>query len=214
MKKSLILSVAIVLFLGVSSARANIFEEIGRTCPDPVRLSMVMWLPLEYFEQFAEHFPRGALEELEEMLDGHSLIAAVDGRVTPLGRLVYQTENDVRKDLAIIKDNDRHSPVPADDTPDSVRRLQHIMQDAWAQMMGEMGKNLRLYLFRVELDAAARGEFKVRLGGTNTEEVLFRYETPLRAVVPDTPCQECEYPVRAAWNFCPRCGKESKGADK
>ncbi len=207
MKRILIVTIAVLLFFVVSqTVKANIYEELPRTCSDPMRMSMVLWMPDELFEEMSEHWPRGTLEEIQEMLKGYSLIAATDGRITPLGRVVYQPDSDVRKDLAVIINERRYHPVSADDTPDAVRHLQDEMQRAWAETMGEMGRNMRLYLFAVELDAASQGEFLVRLGGTESKEELFRYETPLRAVVPDIPCIKCEYSVRASWNYCPRCG--------
>ena len=209
MKKALpILIAGILVSLSFQTAKANIYEEISRTCSDPQRMSMVMWMPIEMFDAMAEQFPKGAIEELKEILTGHTMLAAADGRITPLGRVVYQSESDVRKDLAVIKNNKTYSPIPAKDTPDELRHLQEMMQQAWMAMMGEMGSNMRLYLFAVELDAASKGEFTVRLGGSSNKEELFQYETPLRAVVPDTPCPKCKYSVRAAWNYCPRCGNK------
>ncbi len=192
------------------AAGASIYDELGRTCSDPQRMSLVLWMPQELFEEMSQMFPDGALEELQETLKGFSMVAAVDGRVTPLGRIVYRSDATIRQDLAIVKDGRRYRPIPADEAPEGLRFLQQMMQQAWASMMGELGSNMRLYLFPVELDAAAQGEFFVRLGGTDSKEELFRYETPLRGVVPDSPCAGCDYPVRAAWNFCPRCGQEKR----
>lgn len=207
MKNTLIVLIVGIMF-AVSSqvVVANIYDELSHTCSDPRRMSMVLWMPQELFTEMSEMFPKGALEELQEMLEGYSMIAAVDGRITPLGRIVYQPDSAIRKDLAVIKDGRSFRPVPSDETPDSLRFLQDTMQQAWAAMMGEMGSNMRLYLFPVELNAATQGEFFVRFGGTDSNEELFRYETPLRGVVPDVPCAKCNYSVRASWNYCPRCG--------
>ncbi len=197
--------------LVLQTAAANMYDELSRTCADPLRLSMILWMPIEMFAAMEDQLPKGALDEMKEILKGHSMIAAVDGRISPLGRTVFQSEADVRKDLAIIRNDKIYEAILTEETPDALRYLQDAMQQAWAAIMGEMGRNMRLYLFPVELDASSQGEFTVRLGGSSSKEELFVYETPLRAVVPDTPCPACGYSVRAAWNYCPRCANPQVG---
>jgi hypothetical protein len=168
-----------------------IVRETQKTSSIPKQITLVWWLPEQFWRVSLQRGNSLSQEQAEKMLNivrPYTLIAAADGRVGPLGGVTYTTGETLRSNV-IIKDSkgETYHPLPDSALDPDTKNLVNIMQPMLANMLGALGQNLHFFVFpskakdgRLIADAAQEGSFEVWLNATTS----FKYRLPLGSVLP------------------------------
>jgi hypothetical protein len=214
---------AIIALLSSSSAVRG-QEDLGAIVKETMKmvsnehgLTLVWWFPQEYWQVMLARFAAEQHLTAEQAaqvaavikpLQAYTIIAVVDASGKP-GSFVYTPEPAVRAALRVV-DREGHSYRPlaeADIAPETRRvlqRLQPILANVFTEI-GALGENIKLYFFPLNdlagrriADAKAEGSFTVELG-----KQLFKWRTPVGALLPPKRCPVDGEAVSGAWKFCP-----------
>jgi len=190
----------------------DLLSETQQHGPDPSRVTMVWWMPEEFWRISFEQAPMasGPLEETLNLLRPYVVFAVVDGTLGPFGGAAFRDPKTLR-DLVVLVDKTgtRHVPLPEDQLAADIRMMASMLKPAFATLVGEMGQNMEIFFFAATAsdgtriaDASSEGRFTLELG-----DLRFDWRTPLASVLPRKICPVDERELNGAWTFCPWHGE-------
>jgi cyclophilin family peptidyl-prolyl cis-trans isomerase len=194
----------------------SLVDEIFKVSPNPDAMTMVMWMPEEYWRVSNEGsgMAKEQLEEMLAVLRPYTLIAAVDGTVGPFGGVRYVSEPTLRESIWLVDgDGNTYRPLPEKQVDPDTRNLLAMMTPIWSQLMGATGEHFVAFAFPVKdgqghriAEATMEGQFSVRVG---QEE--FSWRLPLGSLIPQKVCPVDGELMSGAWRYCPWHGVELLG---
>ena len=180
--------------------------------------TVLVWLPTEYFEVSAATMKaegKATAAQVEEataaflkLFGPYTIVAVVDGK-GELGNLVYVSDAAIRATLRLV-DAEGVSYAALDETAinSSTRTFLSRMRPMLAKMFSELGpfgENFHLLVFpaagksgRRIADPKSEGLFSIRLGDN-----VFKWRTPIGALLLPKRCPADGEMVNGAWKFCP-----------
>jgi hypothetical protein len=199
------------------SVNANaLIQETQKMILNPDEMTMVWWIPEEFWQVSFEQNPNIAKAEAELYMDylrPYTLIVVAHGKVGSFGRIIYKTETQLRNSIRMIDNQGiSYRPVEDEKIKYGAKYFLSMMKPVFENMLGSMGPNMHFFLFpsKSESDqriAVAKGDgfFSVKL---SDREYFWRL--PLGALVAPKICPVDGEELSGGWKFCPWHGVELK----
>jgi hypothetical protein len=190
--------------------------EIKKTSESANEMTMVWWIPEEFWRVVFEQNPNTTPAQTKEflgVLHPYMLIMVVDGNIGTFGGVTYKSETTIRDSIQIIDSQGaRYQPLGDEKIDADIKNITTMMKPVFVNMLGPMGQNMHLFLFPPEnkkgqtiADAKKEGAFSVKLG-----EREFKWRLPLGSLLPPKICPVDGEKLSGAWKFCPWHGTELK----
>lgn len=169
-----------------SNALVKELELMART---PERLTIVLWMPTEFWRASLEasgNLAPKAIEGFVREIDPYVVVAVADG-ATQLASVNF-AEPELLKNSVTIEDarGNLLSPLPDSEVSQGVRNLTQAMRPIFGSMLGALGTHLALIIFK-GVDKAGRRTVDPRRDGTFVVHVgteTMRYRLPLASLLP------------------------------
>lgn len=172
--------------LAVDSQKLTADLQITRQQENGLR--MVFWMNKEFWDaSMASSVP--SVEQRASVLkrlDGHEIVAILDGKVGAMGVMLGATRDELMKKVTLQTGATTLKPLDKDQISPEMQQFLQSVQPMFASMMGQLGQNMHMLVFKGTdeagkrlLDPLAPGNFKVMLG---SEEFAFRL--PLGSLMP------------------------------
>jgi hypothetical protein len=193
-----------------------LIQETQKMILNPDQMTMVWWIPEEFWQVSFEQNPNIEKAEAELYMDylrPYTLIVVAHGKIGSFGWIIYKTETFIRNNIRII-DSQGISYAPVDDEKIKygAKYFLSMMKPVFEKMLGSMGPNMHFFLFPSKSKsgqsiAVAKddGFFSVKL-----DEREYKWRLPLGALVPPKICPVDGEELSGGWKFCPWHGVDLK----
>jgi hypothetical protein len=168
---------------------------------------LVWWIPNEFW--MASSGKPGSMDALIAALDPYTLVAIIDGQMSPLGAITYKPEEEIRKNVQIFDVSGKaYAPLDSNSISGDVSNVISMIKPLLSNAMGEMGKNFVFLVFPKKgkdgkpiANPTGTGRFHVKVGEEN-----FFYRLPLAALSPKLKCKNDSELFPSNYLFCPYHG--------
>jgi hypothetical protein len=193
-----------------------LIQETQKMSLKPDEMSMVWWIPEEFWQVSFEQNPniKAAQAELYiNFLRPYMLIAVADSKVGSFGTFIYKSETFIRNSIRIIDSQGiSYGPLSDEKINYGTKNFLSMMKPVFVNMLGPMGPNMHFFLFPSKSEtgqsiavAKSNGFFSVKLG-----EKEYTWRLPLGSLVPPKICPVDGEELSGGWKFCPWHGAELK----
>ncbi|MFX0152297.1 MAG: zinc ribbon domain-containing protein [Candidatus Hodarchaeota archaeon] len=194
----------------------SLMTETQKMSDDPDAMTLVWWIPDEFWIATAEGDPTFTEEDLTDVLNTlqpYTLFAIVKGKIGAFGGVTYTSGSDIKKNILLVgTDGIHYQPISDENIEANAKNLIMMMKPIFANMLGGMGENCHFLLFPAKnikgqniANANDNGSISILL-----ENEEFRWRLPLDSVLPPKVCPNCGEKCNRAWNYCPWCGTSLK----
>ena len=191
-----------------------LMHETQKTLNQEHTLSLIWWIPEEFWQISFEKSPGMAANQKEralEVLRPYILVGVVNGDIGPFGAVTYEDEKTTRERFKLVdRDGAVYQPLPETDVSPDLQNFLAGMKPMLANMLGPMGKNFNFFVFPAKskkgqaiANARQEGSFSVRLG-----ETRINWRLPLGSLLPERVCSRCSERLSGAFKFCPYDGTD------
>ncbi|MHC5057648.1 MAG: hypothetical protein ACYTKD_23500 [Planctomycetota bacterium] len=167
-----------------------LIKETQMQSEDPGKMTLVWWLPEEFWRASMAQNPGVTKQMVQEIVDTvrpYTMVVVIDGDIGAFGGVTYRSEAVVRGKTTLKDASGRtHTPLPADRIDPDTTNLMKMMKPLLANMAGPMGQNMHFFVFPAKdrngkaiADATKEGSLTIAVG---KEEFAFRL--PLGSVLP------------------------------
>lgn len=178
------------------------------------KLSMVWWVPEEYWRASFEQSPNvnpNLVEAIIKSLSPYIVIIALDGEIGDLGDINYKSKESIQSTMQIIDAEGNHYfPLANEKIGSQANNFLYLMKPVFANMAGPMGENMNFYLFPSTnekginiIDAKKEGKFSVLMDKTE-----YKWKLPLSSLLASKLCPIDNEVLNGTWKFCPMHGVE------
>jgi hypothetical protein len=208
------------LAAGFEPDMTAIIQETQKVSTEPDELSIVWWIPTEYWGVAMAQDPtvtRAQIEQFLTLVRPYTLVAVVKAEMGMFGVKEYESEEELRAHVWILDGKGkRYAPLADEDVKADTKTFLAMMKPVLSNMIGPMGGNFHFLVFPAEdtdgrsiTDVRKEGRFTVVLAGTE-----HRWRLPLGSLLPPKYCEKCEEDMNGAYKFCPYCGTRLPKAAK
>jgi len=187
-------------------------QETQKMSQSPDELTMVWWLPEEFWSASAAQNPQATAESTEELLKvtrPYVMIVVVDGNFGAFGGVTYKSEEYIRANVRLVDAQGKsYAPLTADEASADVKNMLQIFKPILVNMLGPMGQNCQFVLFPANNSsgqpiaaAKQKGSFKITI-----DKKEFKWRLPLDSLLPVQTCSACKQDCKGSWSYCPWCG--------
>ena len=191
-----------------------LLHDTQKQTADPDRLTLVWWLPEEFWGWSLTQegsLSEEGIEEILAVLRPYVLLGVVDGQIGPLGGTTFVDSAKLRASVFFVDGSgERHAPLGNDAISADAHNLVSMLEPVLANMIGSVGENFLFLFFPAEradgarmADATNEGAFSVVVG-----ETTFDWTTPLGSVLRPKICPVDKAQMSGAWSYCPWHGKK------
>lgn len=184
-------------------------SETQRGTPDPDRLLLIWWIPVEFWEvTFAQDKDMSEEETREfiELMEPYILIAVVDAELGMFGNATYRSMRDLKKSVRLIdKKGKQVRSLTVRDVDGDVQILLNTMKPILSSLIGPMGEHMYFFVYPRESagediigSCAESGRLTVAIDGER-----YHFNTPLPSLIEQKICRVCDHRFRGDYNFCP-----------
>jgi hypothetical protein len=196
---------------------ADLIKEIQQQGSKGDDLSLVWWMPVEFWQaSMAANDAPGSPQQVEQFVSvirPYLMVAAIDGKLGPLGGPTFVSEQALRAQIKVVDSNGRsYLPLADDKINADVKNLFQIMRPIFINIMGPMGENMRFFLFPARdadgkeiASATSQGGFDILMGDRR-----FHWRLPLGSLLAPKVCPEDGEALNGSWSFCPWHGTKLK----
>ncbi len=188
---------------------AALTDETQRQSPDPGRVTLIWWIPEEYWQANLAQDPNSSKAQTEEFLKAvrpYVMFAVIDGKIGAFGGVTYKSEAEVRSTVEVVDSRGvSYRPLAADKVDPDTRNLLAIMKPILSNAMGKAGENMHFIVFPANDSAGRRiadplkeGTFALKFGAD-----VYRWRLPLGSLMPAKTCPVDGEVLNGAWKFCP-----------
>ena len=212
--------IALLIFVSIKSYsqhKVDVDQLISETQignSDPDAMSLVWWIPIEFWIASMENdesVSRGELEEIITALEPYSMFAVVDGVIGPFGGVTYSHFDDIEKSLELTNnDLKTYQPIDFDNLNADAQALISVFKPLLKNMLGEMGENMHFFVFN-DLDGNRDRICDPKSPGKVTLNVMdetYSWKTPLGSLLVPKKCPEDAEEMNGSWMFCPWHGEK------
>jgi hypothetical protein len=190
-------------------------EETQRMSEDPRSLSMVWWIPVEFWEaSMASAAIPSTPEQIADftsILRAYTLFAVANGALEPFGGVTWTPKAELRNSIVLKgSDGTNYMPIGEDQVSPDARNLAAAMKPALANMLGPVGEHTEFVFFpgnspdgKPIADAKAEGSFRFKI-----REDVYSWRLPLGSLLPMKVCPKDGEKLSGAWKYCPWHGKK------
>jgi hypothetical protein len=166
-----------------------LIQETQKHSLDPGHMTIVWWMPSEFWRASLAQNPGIRKEQTEailQILAGYTMVAVADGSIGPFGGVTFNTEDVVRSGVTVRDPQGRtHSPLDNDSIDVDAKNLLQMLRPGLGNTLGSLGQNIYFVLFRATADGRpiadpkGKGTFTVVLRDTE-----YSYRLPLGSLLP------------------------------
>ncbi|MDX1692118.1 MAG: hypothetical protein R3208_00025 [Ketobacteraceae bacterium] len=192
-------------------------SELQVVVSDASSMTQVWWIPAEFWASAFTRTNPALAEQAMSALSDYGILAVVQADITPLASFVFHDREDVAKRMSVRFSSYARETVQleqASELPDSVQMLINVLGPMFANTMGELGKNMHLYVMDntdkngIIIDPYKQGRVTVNLAATKTTpERHLSIDLPVDALYEPRYCPNGK-PAHISWNYCPWSGKK------
>jgi hypothetical protein len=179
-------------------------------------MTMVWWIPEEFWQASFDQDPSISAAEAEEFINvlrPYTLVIAVDGTIGTFGGVTYKSESYLRANISIIDNQGiSYSPLSTSVVNADATNFLSMMKPVFSNMLGPMGENMHFIVFSGKnksgnplADPHKEGSITISL-----EDEKFKYRLPLGSLLPPKKCSIDGEKMNGAWKYCPFHGVELK----
>jgi hypothetical protein len=187
----------------------DILKDTQKIVNDDGGMTIVWWVPLEFWQASFERNPNVTKIQAAKFLDvlrPYTVVVVMESKIGPLGGMTFKPESEIRRRLTILDGTGKsYSPLDEDSIDADARNFVTMMKPVLGSSMGSFGKNCNFYIFPARdknggniVDPKSEGLFKVAL---DPQEYAFRL--PLGSLLPPHKCPKCGENLNGAYKFCP-----------
>lgn len=126
-------------------------NDTQRMHQDGARLTLVWWIPNEYWEASAKGAAQSSPQQLKQLLDvvdRYVIVAVVDGELGSLGNVKARPFGAIVSAIQLIAPGGtRFPPLGEDQLSPDLRTFFQVMKPMLANMLGQVGKGLEFIAF-------------------------------------------------------------------
>jgi hypothetical protein len=183
--------------------------ETQRMAPETDKMTMIWWVPEEFWQAIFAQDPATTKAQAEEFLSAlrpYTLFVVVDGNFGSFGAVNYKSEETIRETIQLLDaQGTSYRPLVNQNVGASTKNLLSIMRPILSNMLGQMGQNMHFFLFPAKnkagqrlLDPRTEGSFSIKLA-----ESAFKWRLPLGSLLAPKVCPVDGERLNGAWKFCP-----------
>lgn len=190
---------------------STFLKEVQRTSLEG-NFKMVWWIPgvtWQIISRQSPEFTPEMAESVEKALEDYVIVCASSADLGS-GNVSNQSESSTERNLTITVNGKSYRCLDPDDISEEANVLKSTMEPVFANMMGNFGKGLRLYFFRVQdsngkglLDPYGNQAFSIKLFNQQ-----FDWQLPLSCLMEDKVCPKDHVTFPANYLYCPFHGSE------
>jgi hypothetical protein len=184
-------------------------QETSKSLTDKDEVTMMFWMPEEFWKvtDAGNPYANAAFtEEITKVFRPYIVLLVCTGKMGPFGGITYSSEETIRAAIQIRDGKgNRYRPLHEDALSADTKNFLLMIKPLFANMFGQMGQNLRAFLFPAKdeagdkiAEAKKEGVFWVELGGKE-----FRWRLPLGSLFAPKICPTCVEKLSGAYKFCP-----------
>lgn len=136
---------------GAQTDMNALINDTQRMHQDGPRLTLVWWIPNEYWEESATSSPRSSPQQLKQLLalvERYVIVAVVDGELGALGNVRTRPLAELMSAIQLIAPGGtRFPPLGEDQLSADLRTFFQVMKPMMANMLGQVGKGLEFIAF-------------------------------------------------------------------
>lgn len=184
---------------------------------DTSTMTQAWWIPAEFWGAAFHRTNPAFAEQALGQLKGYGILAVIQADTTPFASLIFHKRDSVEKRLSVSYRNYSIAPISisqAKELPGSVQMLIDVLSPMFANTMGDLGKNMHLFVMNNELngkriiDPYQEGTVLVELAASKTTPSRnIAIEFPVDALFEPRYCPNGK-PAHISWKFCPWSGKK------
>ena len=189
-------------------------EETQRLHPEANRMTLVWWLPEEFWQATLAEDPTITKAQAEQFLGAirpYAMFVVVDGKIGTFGGVTYKSEEVIRSTIQVVDvQGGAHRPLPVARVDPDTKMLLSVMKPLLSNMIGKMGENMHFIIFpakdaagRKIADASKEGTLSLKLGAD-----VYKWKLPLGSLLPARSCPVDGERLNGAWKFCPWHGEK------
>ncbi|MGE5583537.1 MAG: hypothetical protein ACM3X9_13530 [Bacillota bacterium] len=184
-------------------------RETQKSSMDAGRLTLVWWIPLDFWQTAFDQTPDISKADVEfflSILRPYTVVAILDGTVASANKIKYRSEEEIRSAVQLIDGEKRnYQPLKNEEISSGAKVLLKQFKPVVERLVGKEAKNICFVLFGAKgngdgavIDPAKEGNFTIRLD--NKE---FKWRLPLPSLVPPKKCPVCSEEWNGAYKYCP-----------
>ncbi len=192
----------------------ELINELTAVSDDPDLVTMVFWLPEEFWDWSFSQDPSLSSEVREQMVSvirPYAMFGIVDGKMGPFGGVSFVNFVDLRRGVVLVDGSGgRHKPLSEDVLSPDALNLGAMMKPVLTNFVGPLGENMYFFFFESTVGEGAAiaspqapGRFSVEVG-----DQVFDWKTPLSTVIPPKFCPIDNEKMNGTWKYCPFHGAE------
>ncbi|MDQ8204524.1 hypothetical protein [Pelagicoccus sp. SDUM812003] len=190
----------------------KLVQETQKIAQTPGNMSLVWWIPLEFWEESLDQDPRMTEEQKAdfiEILEEYTVFAVVESEIGTFGSFKHKPKSEIRDNVKFEIDGDEIEQIPYIAVNQDASNFFITMKPLMGQMMGEMGKGMEFIVFPNEiggerlLDPRSEGAFTFTSFGNE-----FKWRLPLGSLMPPMIDQSTGEEFPGNYSFNPYNGNE------
>jgi hypothetical protein len=148
---------------------------------------------------------------LENVFEPYFLVAVADLALNSDGSMLFTSEETIATSIKVLDMNGKeYTPLQRSQIDSDALRIQENMKPIFAQAMGQLGKGIYFYFFKIKdengknlISANAPGEFMVTHSSAE-----FKWKLPLPTLLPAKYCPIDKEKMNGSWSYCPIHGSK------
>lgn len=178
------------------------------------RITLVLWLPTEFWRVSLESGGRVTPKEVERFtreIDPYVVVAVADGQVGFAGAVTF-SEPELVKNAVTIENGrgETFSPLPDEAISAGIRTLMQMMRPVFGNMMGPMGLHTSFIVFPGTTKTGDRTVEPTKEGTliVHVGTVAVRYRLPLASLLPPVIDEKTGETFPGTYHFNPYTGNK------
>jgi hypothetical protein len=186
--------------------------ETQKMSQKPDEMTMVWWIPEEFWAASFAQTPDMTASQIEEFLKvirRYTILVVVDGTMGAFAGVTYKSEDVIRATTRLLDAQGKsYAPKANEEIDADTTNMLQMIKPVFVNMLGPMGQNMHFLLFPGSdetgtpiANAKGKGRLNVKVGDRE-----FTWRLPLDALLPPQVCGNCKQDCKGSWFFCPWCG--------
>lgn len=216
-----------LLFLAASLGNAFAQADAGKNVGDILKetekvdisandVSIIMWIPFEYWELSLVNNPRitdSQKEDILKMMRDYTAVLVVDAKKGGSDIFTFTSIENISKNSTLtLPSGQKLTPLSEDDLAPDTAMLMAMLKPIFKSTLGKMGENAAFLLFSNKdkdgkklLDSRSTGKLVLK-----EKEHTASWRLPLGSLLSPKTCPTCGETLPGNYDFCPYDGTKLK----
>lgn len=189
----------------------KLISESQRIVQGPQKLTMVWWLPTEFWDVSMRSNPNtteGQREQFRRVVDDYLIFAVGSLDIGPFAGLTAKSKDDIIANTSLTVGTKEVSPLKDSELSADAANFVRLMKPIIGQMLGQIGQGMEFILYpnaqgKGKIRAAEKGEMRFVAFGEN-----FEWKLPLTSLLPPKVDPKTKQEFPGDFRFNPYTGDE------